>query len=97
MKVIEEVVGASQNDFEENGVQQQTLSELQQVGPLLLLMINICTRQHLEDVLFEFLLHSFRFHFLENYGVRTCCHSCFDCHQTAAWESDAQMGGGSGA
>lgn len=72
MKVIEEVVGASQNDFEENGVQQQTLSELQQVGSLLLLITNLCIRQHFEDVLFEFLLHSFRFPFLEYYGVHTC-------------------------
>ncbi|THY28715.1 TFIIA-domain-containing protein, partial [Aureobasidium pullulans] len=31
-KIIQEVISASQNDFEENGVQQQTLMELQQVG-----------------------------------------------------------------
>jgi hypothetical protein len=31
-KIIQEVINASQNDFEENGVQQQTLMELQQVG-----------------------------------------------------------------
>lgn len=31
-KIIQEVINASQNDFEENGVQQQTLVELQQVG-----------------------------------------------------------------
>lgn len=30
-KIIEDVVAASQNDFEENGVQPQTLNELQQV------------------------------------------------------------------
>ncbi|THX60221.1 TFIIA-domain-containing protein, partial [Aureobasidium pullulans] len=33
-KIIQEVISASQNDFEENGVQQQTLMELQQVGHL---------------------------------------------------------------
>lgn len=33
-KIIQEVINASQNDFEENGVQQQTLVELQQVGHL---------------------------------------------------------------
>ena len=32
MKIIEEVVSASQTDFEENGVNQQTLVELQQVS-----------------------------------------------------------------
>lgn len=34
-KIIQEVINASQNDFEENGVQQQTLMELQQVGHVL--------------------------------------------------------------
>lgn len=39
-KIIQEVINASQNDFEENGVQQQTLMELQQVG---LVFISFCT------------------------------------------------------
>ena len=34
-KIIQDVINASQNDFEENGVQQQVLTELQQVGPFL--------------------------------------------------------------
>jgi len=35
-KIIDEIVQASQADFEENGVNQQTLVELQQVSCLLL-------------------------------------------------------------
>jgi len=31
-KVMDEVINQSQNDFEENGVNQQTLMELRQVG-----------------------------------------------------------------
>ena len=35
-KIIEDVSAASQNDFEENGVQPQTLKELQQVSVICL-------------------------------------------------------------
>jgi hypothetical protein len=59
-KIIQEVINASQNDFEENGVQQQTLMELQQVG---LVFFSFCTlpvfiswSQTTHLVLFDFCL-----------------------------------------